>query len=464
MQVNPNWETPLAVRSAIPLHFAPKMITRLRNLLERLRSSLWVLPATLTLGAAILSELALLADGWIQRETLALPFLFPGSLEGARQVLGALVGSMVSLTTISFSIMMVVLTLASNQFGPRVVRNFLSDRLNQVTLGVFVATFVYCLLVLGRLPEPQEGALSTPRLAVTLALALTLASLGMLISFIHHVACSIQASHVVLRAHHELQRSINTIYPEALGEDAPTRDARRRELEQDRAFRVKMDRPGYIQAITTDGVMAFAEERDAFVRLLVKPGQFVTGGDEVAEVSFREGGIDAETERVVRGWLVLGAERTGEQDAQYGFRQISEVALRALSPSINDPSTAVSCIDYIGANLDELAMRRFADPERADDDGQIRVIGPRDGFPEIAAAAVDNLRCYARGHPEVMMHLARMLGSLGRRVRRPDDAAWTRAALAALRAEAEHLSAPVDRDRFCAVCDSARVDDDTLPD
>ena len=434
------------------------MITRLLNLYERLRSSLWVVPALLTVGAFILSQLTMLADAWIQQAGIQVPLLFPGGLQGARHVLGALVASMVSLTTISFSMMMVVLTLASSQFGPRVLRNFLSDRVNQVALGVFVATFVYCLGVLSRVPESDGSSMDTPRLAVTLAVALTLLSLGTLISFIHHIARSIQASQVVMRAHGELQRSIRTVYPDLDDETKPADPpAAAPERPAGPAREVRAERPGYLQAIATDEVLKFARTHDAWVQLHLKPGQFVNSGDRVAEVWARSEPPPTEAlAKSARDWLVLGPERTGEQDVQFGFRQITEIATRALSPGINDPATAVSCIDYIGEALADLAARRQPPTVSCDEDGRPRCQRPQDQFTDIAAVVFDNLRVYGRGHPEVMRRLVAVLAHLAPRLQEPGENQWALTALESLATEAKHLGATTDRERYEAKCADTR--------
>ncbi len=435
------------------------MNTHFSNWYERLRSSLWIVPAALTLASVVFSQFVLQVDDWITREQIHIPYLYPGGVEGSRQVLGALTGSMVSLTTISFSVMMVVLTLASNQFGPRVLRNFLADRFNQVALGVFVATFLYRLLVLGRVPEPGQDGHATPRLAVTVALALTTASLGFLIGFIHHVARSIQASHVVLQAHLEERRVIDALYPEDLGREREGASPRELPDDFERNAQTVVSRvAGYVQAVHGDDIVAFACTHDVLVRLCAKPGGFVTVGEPIAKISHYHdrGPIKVDLEKLTHGWIEIDSERTGEQDAQYGLRQLTEIAVRALSPGINDPTTALSCIDYIGDNLARLARRSIPSSQRLDEHETLRAILPRDGFVEIAAAACEALRHYGRGHPEVMQRLVAMLAGLAPRLRRPADRAWVRDALAGMENEADHLAARRDRMNFRHHCRQAR--------
>ncbi len=430
------------------------MKTRWHNLQERLRATLWLPPAILAAGAAAAAELSLRFDAWIAARGIDPPFLYPGGVSAARDVLGTLAGSMISLTTISFSVMMVVLTLASNQFGPRVLRNFTADRFYQVVLGVFVATFAFCLLVLGRLPGDAFAEGPPPRFTVTLALALAFGSLATLIAFIHHVARSIQASQIVLRAHHEACRSIDALYPGNLGNEvkAPGRSAADFAAAEPRCT-ITADRAGYVQTLSIDELMDFAREHDAVVELLIKPGHFISTGRPLMRL---HGNAALAVEKLadkLRPCVILGAERTGEQDAQYGIRQLMEIAIRSLSPGINDPVTAVACIDYIGENLLTLARRDLPGRERCDDEGKLRVIVSRDDFAEIAAAAFDNLRHYGRGHPEVMGQLSAILRHLAPELQRPSDRRWFDRTVAELRDEAEYLPGAGDRRRFEHKCE-----------
>ncbi|MCF3648233.1 DUF2254 domain-containing protein [Synoicihabitans lomoniglobus] len=432
------------------------MITRWNNLYERLRSSLWLVPSLLAVSAGLAAEIALHIDLWLLRENYTPPFLYPGNIAGARQVLGTLAASMVSLTTISFSVMMVVLTLASNQFGPRVLRNFLSDRFYQVVLGIFVATFAYSLFVLGRLPDVDDPGSAVPRFAVTFALVMTFTSLATLIGFIHHVARSVQASQIVQQAHREACRTILAVYPDALGQDQfDETPIPREDYASNITLEVRADRAGYVQAISVDDVMSFAVENDIVVEFHIKPGHFISTRSLLATLHGKLPADEKPTRERIRSAVLLGSERTGEQDAQYGVRQLMEIGIRSLSPGINDPVTAISCIDYLCEDLAELARRILPPEQRYDENGQLRVVVRRDDFADIASAAFDNLRHYGRSHPEVMNRLAVGLAMIAGEVHREPDRQWMRAALRDLRAEAENLPHQTDRKRFDACCAEA---------
>ncbi|WP_221030595.1 DUF2254 domain-containing protein [Actomonas aquatica] len=438
------------------------MRTRWHNLLERLRATLWVLPALLACGAAALAEIAIWVDDHFGSALENLPVLYPGGIEGGRQVLTTLAGSMVSLTTISFSVMMVVLTLASNQFGPRVLRNFTADRFYQIVLGVFVSTFAYCLLVLGHLSADESTGAPVPRLTISLALVLALGSLATLIAFIHHVARSVQASYIVLRAHHETCRTIAAMFPEELGDEPPSDVDDRVADYADREphFTIHADRAGYVQALNVEDLLEFAAAHDLVIELTVKPGQFITRDTELARLHGDSLPNDLDEKQLCatgRSWVLLGAERTGEQDCQYGVRQLTEIGVRCLSPGINDPVTAVACIDYLTENLISLARRAFPSRCRVDEDNQLRAIVRRDDFADIADAAFDNLRHYGREHPEVACRLADSLRILAPHLRRPADRAWAERTLAALRLEIDQLTAERDRQAFATACDQAHA-------
>ncbi len=434
------------------------MRTRWNNIVEHLRSTLWFVPAVLALGAAVLAEGSIWMDAHFQSALARLPVLYPGGLEGGRQVLTTLAGSMVSLTTISFSVMMVVLTLASNQFGPRVLRNFTADRFYQIVLGVFVATFAFCLLSLGHLSSTDSPSAAVPRLTITLGLVMALGSLATLIAFIHHVARSVQASQIVLRAHQETCRTISLMYPAELGADEPAENENpadaRTYAERDPDHVIESACAGYIQAINLEAVLDFARTHDLVIELPVKPGHFIAQGTTLARLHGLppESLPDEELDATGRSWIILGPERTGEQDIQYGVRQLTEIGVRCLSPGINDPVTAVACIDYLTENFIALARRAFPSPTRYDDADQLRAVVRRDGFAEIADAAFDNLRHYGRGHPEVMQRLATAVATVAPHLRRAADRAWAQRTLESLQAETEHLAAERDREAFASAC------------
>lgn len=381
-----------------------------------------MLPGALAIGALIASAAALQLDRWATVHLPELPwFVFSGNSDDARQLLGTLAGSMVSLTTITFSVTMIVLTLASNQFGPRVLRNFLRDHFNQVVLGTFVATLLYCLLLLGQLPSTDTTAL--PRIAITLAVLFTVICLFALLGFVHHTAKSIQTSHVVKHAAEQLDTCVEKLFPHPIGEPAESPDEITPPDFKSNAFQVTSSACGYLQAIDLDNIMVWAKDNDFAVKICRRPGDFITSGDVLLLLATSPAEPDTFT-RSAQTWFFLGNERTGEQDTRYGFRQLVEIAVRALSPGTNDPFTAINAIDYIGCALAVVAQREPVSPYRLDDNGTLRIIAQPESFPGIAEETFSPLRCYGKEHPLVIAQLWKLLDTLSSRLSRTDDRAW----------------------------------------
>lgn len=392
------------------------------NFVERLRSSQWVLPGILAVGAVIIAAAALKLDAWASAHLPELPwFVFSGSSDDARQLLATLAGSMVSLTTITFSVTMIVLTLASNQFGPRVLRNFLRDHFNQTILGTFVASLLFCLLLLGQLPA--SGDSSPPRIAISLAILFTVICLFALLGFVHHTAKSIQTSHVVQRAADQLDDCVQKLFPHAVSDHRSPQDDGAEPDFEETLDSGKANASGYLQAIDLDSMLAWAHRHKTVLKIGPQPGDFITSGDQLVHVSPAHEDQD-EFELQVQKWFLLGSERTGEQDARYGFRQLVEIAVRALSPGINDPFTALNAIDQIGCALATVAQREPAPHHLWDDQGDLRIIAPAESFIAIARDAFSPLRFYGREHPLVLAHLIKLLETLSTRVVRKTDQEW----------------------------------------
>ncbi len=392
------------------------MKTRLVNLAQRLRASFWLLPSLLMIGAFSLSIGILNLDEAIQKRGIQLPQgIYKGGPEGARAVLSTVAGSMISVTGITFSITIVTLTLASSQYGPRLLRNFVRDTGNQVVLGVFLATFIYCLMVLRRVNGTEE-MIFVPHLSVTVGIALALGSLGVLIYFIDHVARSIQAENVIAGVGRDLDKAIQELYPQTIGGDfreasaSENTDLPPRPSEE--ASDVRATRSGYVQAIEGDGLMKIAIEQDLLLCLNYKPGDYIIAGSPVVQV-WPAARMDEKLAEKILTTFILGNHRSGEQDPEFAANQIVEIALRALSPGINDPFTAINCIDRLGASLAFLAGRVIPPGVRIDDEGRLRVLTDADSFKGILNASFDQIRQNARTNAAVTIRLLEVIRDIG---------------------------------------------------
>ena len=397
---------------------------RLAHLWELLRTSYWFVPTLMTAGAIGLSFASVHFDGQVSAEWVrTVGWIWAGSPEGAREVLSTVAGSMITVAGVAFSITIVALTLASSQFGPRLLRNFVRDFGSQVVLGTFVSTFVYCLLVL-RTVRSGNGAEFVPYLSVTLGVAFALASLGVLIYFIHHIASSIQAEHLIAEVAHELKGAIRHVYPETLGEPVPGEDPRQeRPVERmDGGALIKAEESGYVQAIDDEELMSAAREEGLVLELMRIPGHFVIEGRALVRV-WPAGRLSGETADRIRSAFILGRRRTPTQDPEYSVHNLVEIGVRALSPGINDPFSAMTCLDWLGAALSEMARRKIPSRHRYDDQGRLRVITDGIDFPEMADAAFNQIRQYGRDSVSVLLRLLDTIAAVAEHVHRREDRA-----------------------------------------
>ena len=380
------------------------MRTRLRNLWIKLSASFWFVPALLTLCSLVLSFVMIGVDERVEADFISdLGWIYTNKPEGAREVLSTIAGSMITVAGVVFSITIVALSLASSQFGPRLLRNFMRDRGNQIVLGTFIATYFYCLLVLRTIRSGDETQF-VPHLSVLAGVVLAVLSLGVLIYFIHHVAESIQVNHVIRRVSTDLHNSVNSLFPEEIGQPAAQLQTPEN-LDRSKLAKTPIPalRNGYLQAIDQDGLLAESKNLNGFTEVLLRPGQFALKDQPLAYV-YLPGACQAEKLKKLQQNFILGIERTPEQDLLYPFHQLVEIALRALSPSVNDPFTAKACLDRLSAGLCHLAQRREPSPFRTDEKGEVRVLATPVLFPEALAASFNQIRLYARENPELLQY------------------------------------------------------------
>jgi uncharacterized membrane protein len=330
---------------------------RLQSLREHLRASLWFIPAVFALGAIALAFVLLNVDRELSRDATAI-FLYGGTADGARSVLSTIAQSMLTFTGLVFTITMLVLQLASTQLSPRVMRTFLRDRSNQVVLGLFVATFVYALIVLRDVRAGVEGDEAfIPGLSIWVAFALLLASVAAFIYYIDHMAHGIRASTVITSIARETEQAMERLYPEPVGARAAERPGV--DTEADESVVLAAPRAGVLVSIDEGAVVRAVGTDDRGVQVLPSIGDFLPSGAPLARLS---GQWDAEGADAVRGAFAIEDERSMEQDAAFGFRQLVDIATRALSPGTNDPTTAVQALDRLHDLLRFLAGREMPAP------------------------------------------------------------------------------------------------------
>ena len=382
---------------------------RIISVWELLRGSFWFLPSVMAAGAVILSFAAVQLDAAMEADTYGrFEFIYLFGPEGARAILSAVATSMITVAGLTFSITMLTLQLASSQFGPRLLRNFMRDRGNQVVLGTFISTFVYCLLVL-RTVKGVEGASFVPHLAVAIGVVLAVAGLAVLIYFIHHTATSIRIETLLASLADETAATIDRLFPERIGDEEPETAGEPPDFQP--GLIVRPQASGYVQSVDSSALLRIATEEDLIVNVVARPGTFVTERDPLLQV-LATTAPDEKKLDALRSTLIVGIERTPYQDLDFSIRRIVEIAQRALSPGINDPTTALYCIDRLREALVRLAERTTPSSCRHDDEGRLRVVAEPVSFEAVAVGALGAVGLYAGADSDVLEALASALDTV----------------------------------------------------
>lgn len=373
----------------------------------------------------------------------AFGWMYRTGADGARTVLGTIAGSMVGVAGVVFSITIVALSIASTQFGPRLLRNFMAKRTTQVALGTFLASFVYPLLVLRTVQTTANGGF-IPSLSVLVAVLLTLVSIGVLIHFLHHIARSIQVSSVAADVVRELHTQLARCFVPPQESSAIEAQAG---IELTSARPLRALRNGYVRLLDHELLLHLGREHDIAVVVHRGPGSFVIAGTVLAEVGPAEG-ADDEVLAACGNAFLLGEQRTPLQDASFAIDQLVEIAERALSPGVNDPATALHCVHGLAAGFGSVAGRAERSVLERDADGVPRLQLPRIAFTELLAEAFDRILTSAGGLRQVYVAMLDALGLLAEVTTMPERLAFVSAYTERVRDVAfAHLQLEADRQR-----------------
>lgn len=380
----------------------PLQTGRLSALLITIRSSLWFIPAVVIVAAIGLAfgliEIDQRYDDIINDRW---PRLLTNEAEGARGMLSAIAGSMATVAGVVFSITIVALTLASSQYTSRVLRNFMRDRANQSVLGVFVGVYIYCLIVLRTVSDGEWEFV--PSIAVMVAVLLAIIAIGFFIFFIHHISSTIQASEIIASVTRETIQAIGRLCPEEASIDPHATDQQQAQ-EGKRWHQLPTHDIGYIEAVNQESLLEFAKKHNTIVRMECAIGEFLAPGKSLASLSLRE----PPHESIVKEFDALytvGSYRTIEQDAAFGIRQLVDIALKSLSPGINDTTTAVTCIEHLSVILAECGRRAPAVARRYDGDGKLRVIAKNHDFAQFVELSFDQILESAESNTAIMLRV-----------------------------------------------------------
>jgi uncharacterized membrane protein len=385
------------------------MTARFRKLLDDLAETFWLVPALLILLGigiafqAIAIDRGTIVPGWLRDE-----WLYTGGATGARTMLGAIASSTIGVAGTVFSIMIAALSLAAGQMGPRLLRNFTRDRGNQVTLGVFLATFCYALIVLRSVRTPAEGEF-VPHLATTIGIVLAFLSVANLVYFVGHMSGRINVDTVISLVSEDVQAMIGSLTREG-SQPAPPPPSFWRH-----AVPITDPRQGYLVQLDENGLATWACEHGTAIHLLVRPGDYVFPGAPIAIATHPCDGI----EEAIRNATALSPQQVTSADLRFALRQLVEVAVRALSPGINDPHTAITVLDRLGAALCEIQPVKLQTGVWIKD-GKPSLVVPHLRYGELVGAMFDMIRQNATNAPPVLIRMIEVMTQVVSRERDPD--------------------------------------------
>ena len=381
------------------------MNAKIFKTISDVRSSYYFVPACLVVAAVLLALLMLWIDNRLPADYLdGIAWLRFVQADAARSVVATIAGSMITVAGVASSMTLVAVSHASTQFGPRLLSNFMRDRGNQFALGIFVATFVYCMLVLRAIHAPGEGDGSTtaafiPNLSVTFAIVLAIVNVFALVYYIDHVAENIRLSTITARVGRELQETLPKRFPSDIGRDARSfihtpeqMTSQKRQLETN-AVELPCDVSGFVQRITSDRLIECCSDNDVVVELLKRPGEFVAAGEVLFRIAPAHLASEDLTQRL-RRCVAMGDDRTSDQNSLFLMEQLVEVAARALSPGVNDPRTAMDCLQWLRNSMFQLVHHLDPSAERLAEDGQLRVLAPVASYETMVDVVFDQLRPY----------------------------------------------------------------------
>ncbi len=376
---------------------------------SEIKTSFWFIPSLLILSAVIAAWVMIFIDHQIDIEIEGIfSFMFTSSADSARSVLSIISGAMIGVAGTVFSITLVALTLASSNFGSRLIRNFMYEKINQIVLGAYISSFIYCLIVLNVIKE-TDTTVFIPSLSVLFAIILTIINIFLLVIFIHHIAVSIQSDKVVSDIAESLSHNVKVLFPEEMGEDFEVEKEPTLPTEYyNFTYNVKSNKSGYLQYIDDNKIFDFANKNNLIVKLDCRPGDYLVQGVNIARV-FSKDELEDSSLNIFKLAFITGKSRTPQQDAEFAIHQMVEIAARALSPGVNDPYTAIACIDNLTTTMCYLSKVKFPSPYRYNDNKELRLIASVLDFEGMLNAAFNQIRQFAKDSPSVVIRLMESL-------------------------------------------------------
>jgi uncharacterized membrane protein len=396
---------------------------------DRVKVSFWFAPVIMAIAAVLLAWLMYRVDTLVPDETLANSrFVLAGTPGELRSALLNMAGTVLATAGVVFTLLTLPLSTVASQYGSRLLRVFLGDRTTQFVLGAFVGTFVYCVAAALSIPTTSVEQ-EAPQVTATLGVYLMVATFGTLILLVQHVSTMLQAPNIAAAAGVELLDVVRANAEEVANEnkghagsetqlapDAPGIPALLAEAE---GYAVRVGSGGYIQYISFQTVLGLAQKKELVVRLLHRPGSYVQSGAVVALV-WPAARVDEQLESLFQRAFRLGNGRSPSQDVEYAVNQLAEMAVRAMSAAINDPFTAMTCLDRIGDGLVAFMRQGENTSHYYDPDGRLRLILEPVTIDHLLNAAFDMLRHASCNNTSVLQHMLKVIDVVGREAKAPE--------------------------------------------
>jgi uncharacterized membrane protein len=378
---------------------------------NELKATFWFVPVVILIISILLSLGLVYLDGLvtISKDGLGQIF-FVNNSDSARSILSTISGAMIGVAGTVFSITLVALTLASSQFGSRLIKNFMYVRLNQVVLGSYISTYLYCLLVLSAIRD-SNGYTFIPSISILIAILLAIVNIILLIIFIHQIAISIQADKIIADISDFISNQVKILFPEKMGEELDNikgLDIDSIKSKYNYITSLKSLKNGYLQYIDSESLIEIITKYDALLDLQYRPGGYMVEDMEIG-LLYTHDNLDKENIKNILEQFVIGKSKNDQQDLEFSIHQMVEIAARALSPGINDPYTAISCIDNLTSTMCYLTKVKFPSKYRFDDENNIRIIADTLDFEGVMDAAFNQIRQYSAGSTAVIIRLIEAL-------------------------------------------------------
>lgn len=381
---------------------------------RELKATFWFVPVLIIIASVFLSIGLVYLDGYVNISQDGLgQFFFVNSSDSARSILSTISGAMMGVAGTVFSITLVALTLASSQFGPRLIKKFMYVRLNQIVLGAYISTYLYCLLILNAVKDGDDYTF-IPSISILVAIIAAIMNIVLLIVFIHQIAVSLQADKVVADISVFISKQVKTLFPERLG-GVSSDEEHLNISDVITGYRMRTvlrsSQSGYLQYIDRGKLTEIIARNDALLEVYYRPGSHLVEGLTIGTL-YSHHYFDLDAIDSMLSQFVIGEIKTSQQDLEFSIHQMVEIALRALSPGINDPYTAIACIDNLKATMSYLAQAKFPSRYRFDNKGNLRIVADILEFEGVLDAAFNQIRQFSGGSPAVMIRLMEALTTI----------------------------------------------------